>query len=160
MNWSVRRAAAAERDAATRVLQEYFAAVDVLVRDSPAQIERYLSAAGSGLWLAWRQDVAGSETVVGCIALRPLPELARAGEVKRLYVRPECRGMGVARALLQALEEEARRQGMQWLYLDSKDDLEAAIAFYLRSGYEPCERYNRNPQATIFLRKQLMPNRG
>ena len=38
---------------------------------------------------------------------------------------------------------------------DSKDDLETAKRFYEASGYTHCERYNDNPQATIFMRRQL-----
>ena len=44
---------------------------------------------------------------------------------------------------------------MNWIYLDTYDDLKAAIALYIRRGYETCERYNDNPQATVFLRKQI-----
>jgi hypothetical protein len=57
--------------------------------------------------------------------------------------------------LLVALEQYAQASGYEWLYLDSKDDLKAALRFYDRHGYEPCERYNRNQQATVFLRKAL-----
>ena len=78
-----------------------------------------------------------------------------AAEVKRLYVRPAFRGLGLAHALMQAAEEHARAGGLEWLYLDTKDDLHAAIHFYLGTGYQPCPRYNDNPQATLFLRKQL-----
>ena len=56
---------------------------------------------------------------------------------------------------MQAAEQHARAAGLQWLYLDTKDDLHAAIHFYLSTGYQPCPRYNDNPQATLFLRKQL-----
>ena len=70
------------------------------------------------------------------------------------FVR-QFRGLRLAHALMQAVEEHARAQGIQWLYLDTKDDLHAAIRFYLSTGYQPCPRYNDNPQATIFLRKQL-----
>ncbi len=87
--------------------------------------------------------------------LRPLPEIADAAEVKRLYVRPAFRGMRLAYALMQAAEEHARSEGILWLYLDTKDDLHAAIHFYLSTGYERCPRYNDNPQATLFLRKRL-----
>jgi len=41
------------------------------------------------------------------------------------------------------------------MYLDTKDDLISAIKFYQRQGYEACERYNDNPQATMFMRKKL-----
>jgi ribosomal protein S18 acetylase RimI-like enzyme len=95
--------------------------------------------------------------VAGCIALRPLRTREQAGEIKRLYVRPEFRGSGAALALLVALEQYAQASGYEWLYLDSKDDLKAALRFYDRHGYEPCERYNHNQQATVFLRKALHP---
>ena len=77
-----------------------------------------------------------------------------------MYVRSGFRGRGAALALLVALEQYAEASGYQWLYLDSKDDLKDAIRFYHRHGYEPCERYNRNTQATIFLRKPLPPMTG
>jgi ribosomal protein S18 acetylase RimI-like enzyme len=47
-------------------------------------------------------------------------------------------------------------KGVDWLYLDTNDDLHAAIAFYERNGYVRYSRYNDNPQATIFLRKKLV----
>jgi GNAT superfamily N-acetyltransferase len=84
-----------------------------------------------------------------------LPIPGPAGEIKRLFVRPEYRGLGVALRLLQTLEQFARSQNTKWLYLDTKDDLKDAIAFYLRNGYTACTRYNDNPQATKFMRKQL-----
>jgi ribosomal protein S18 acetylase RimI-like enzyme len=92
---------------------------------------------------------------VGCIALRPLPRFEHSGEVKRLYVRPESRGRYIADGLLKALEDYAVDAGYRTLYLDTKDDLVAAIRFYHRHGYEDCERYNENPQATIFMHKDL-----
>jgi ribosomal protein S18 acetylase RimI-like enzyme len=75
--------------------------------------------------------------------------------VKRLYVRPAFRQRGIADKLLQALEQFASTQGAEWLYLDTSDDLKAAIAFYEGHGYLRCDRYNDNPQATIFMRKQI-----
>src|SRR5205823_5504576 len=93
-------------------------------------------------------------TAVGCILYHPLVEMGSAGEVKRLYVRPAFRQRGVARALLEHLERFAASRGDEWLYLDTNDDLRAAIAFYERNGYVRCQRYNDNPQATIFMRKR------
>jgi len=57
---------------------------------------------------------------------------------------------GGSRAACQAIQV-----GYEWLYLDTKDDLENAIRFCKRHGYECCDRYNSNPQATIFMRKQF-----
>lgn len=137
-------------DDAYGIVQEYYDAVDVVVREDPDSFAREYFGVGAGIWLA-----SEGATTVGCIALRPLPKFKQSGEVKRLYVRPESRGQHIAEGLLKALEEYAVGAGYRTLYLDTKDDLVAAIRFYERHGYEACERYNENPQATIFMRKDL-----
>jgi ribosomal protein S18 acetylase RimI-like enzyme len=144
------RAGEQERDAAFRMVEEYNQAVNVVVRDSPESFAKDYFQSGAGFWLAQ----AGKE-FAGCIALRPLHTREQAAEIKRLYVRPEYRGSGAAGALLDALERYAEASGYRWLYLDSKDDLQAALRFYRRHGYAPCEPYNQNPQATVFMRKAV-----
>ena len=135
---------------AYRIVQEYYDAVDVVVREDAETFAREYFGEGAGIWLA-----DDEEATRGCIALRPLPRFERSGEVKRLYVKPDNRGRHIADRLLKALEEYAIGAGYRTLYLDSKDDLFAAIRFYHRHGYEDCDRYNQNPQATIFMRKEL-----
>jgi GNAT superfamily N-acetyltransferase len=132
------------------IVEEYYEAVGVMVREDPAEFRTKYFGPGAGIWLA--RDGAA---VVGCIALRPLKEMAGCGEVKRLYVKPEYRGQGIAERLLEALEAYARESGYGAIYLDSKDDLKAALRFYARHGYAECSRYNENPQATVFMRKDL-----
>jgi len=56
---------------------------------------------------------------------------------------------------MDALEAHARERGYTELFLDTKDDLLAAIRFYERRGYKRVPRYNDNPQATIFMRRVL-----
>jgi GNAT superfamily N-acetyltransferase len=146
----IHRACPEEPEDALSLIEEYYEAVDVVTRDDRTALLRYLSDPYSAIWVAY----AGS-TPIACILYRPLTELDSAGEIKRLYVRPGYRGHGAARLLLHTLEGFARKQGIAWLYLDTKDDLTGAIAFYRRHGYKPCERYNKNPQATIFMRKRL-----
>lgn len=140
-------------DEAYAIVREYYEAVGVMLRDDPESFARDYFRDGSGVWLAYEGG-----NVVGCIALRPLPQLERAGEIKRMYVKPEGRGQGIAERLLEALEEYAVEAGYRTLYLDTKDDLTTAIRFYRRHGYEECERYNENPQATIFMRKWVAGN--
>jgi GNAT superfamily N-acetyltransferase len=146
------RAEEQDREAAYRLVEEYNDAVEVTVRDSPEGFARDYFRSGAGFWLA-----AAGEKMAGCIALRALSTRPASGEIKRLYVKPEFRGSGVGEALLAALEQYAETSGYAWLYLDSKDDLKAALRFYARQGYEACERYNDNPQATVFLRRALHP---
>jgi DNA-binding MarR family transcriptional regulator/GNAT superfamily N-acetyltransferase len=138
-------------DDAPRLLEEYYEAVSVIQRDAPEAIQLVIGDDSSGIWVAYLQEKA-----VGCVMLRRLSSIPFAGECKRLYVRPEARGNGIADALLDAQEAFARSKGLQWIYLDSYDDLKAAIALYRKRGYLPCERYNDNPQATVFLRKNIV----
>ena len=148
---SVRRATRDDLPAALELVTEYFRALDVWVRDTESEFSEYLLGDGAGVWLAF----AGKEAV-GCIVLHPLGSLPASGEIKRLYVKPAYRRQGLAEDLLQALEEfAAKTASYEWLYLDSKDDLVTAIRFYERKGYERCDRYNANPQATVFMRKAL-----
>lgn len=137
-------------DDALTLLHEYYEAVHVVQRDKPGSVQKLIDAPASGMWLAYLGDEA-----VGCVALRKLASVPRASECKRLYVKPSARGNHIADLLLDAQETFARSQGIEWIYLDSYDDLKAAIAIYEKRGYEPCERYNDNPQATLFMRKYL-----
>ena len=147
----VRRATIKELGAAGELLAEYYEAIGVVKRDSLEEIAGYLSGeAGSRLWMASLDGLAA-----GCVVLRPLDGMERAAECKRLYVRLAFRGRGIADALLDAMEEHARAAGVAWVYLDSMEEMRAALQIYTRRGYEACARYNENPQATVFLRKQL-----
>lgn len=152
MKLSVQRATQNQAKAAFALIEEYYEAVGVVTRDDRAALEHYLSSSDSPIWVA----TVDSESA-GCVILRPLPQIPHAAEVKRLYVRSAFRGLRLAYALMQAVEKHARATGVEWLYLDTKDDLHAAIHFYLATGYQPRPRYNDNPQATLFLRKQLQP---
>lgn len=135
---------------AMALLQEYYEAVHVVLRDTPEKLQAMLAEPGSALWLAYLDGA-----LAGCVLVRPLPQVSKAFECKRLYVRPAARGHRIADRLMDALEAFARAEGAEWIYLDTYDDLTAAIALYERRGYERCERYNQNPQATVFLRKRL-----
>ncbi len=137
---------------AIQLLQEYYEAVSVVQRDTAEAIQKIIDNPDSGMWLAYLDEKA-----VGCVVLRKLRSLPFAGECKRLYVQPLARGYRIADKLLDAQEEFARTKGLRWIYLDSYDDLKVAIALYRKRGYVSCERFNDNPQATVFLRKNIEP---
>ncbi len=145
------RATPAQAADASVLLDEYYLDAGVLQRDTPETVHQLLSSPDGGLWLAYVEGVPA-----GCVVLRPLESIEQAGECKRLYVRPQFRRRGIAEGLLDAMEIYARSLSWGIVYLDSKDDLRAAIALYLHRGYQRCERYNDNPQATVFLRKSLV----
>ena len=74
-------------------------------------------------------------SLVGCAGLRPSGD--GGAEVKRMYVDPEARGHGVARALLRALVEHARMQGMRRLQLETGTEQPEAVALYESEGWTP-----------------------
>ncbi|MHB8502883.1 MAG: GNAT family N-acetyltransferase [Candidatus Acidiferrales bacterium] len=148
--FTVQRVPADECDAAWKIVKEYYEAAGVIARDARDDFARIYFRDGAGVWVASMES-----DVVGCIALRPLATIARSGEVKRLYVQPRLRGRGIAAALYRSLELYARERGYEWLYLDTTAEMVAAQRFYAALGYELTQRYNDNPQATIFMRRDL-----
>lgn len=153
-NIEIARASLKHLAAVRSLLSEYYAALNVIQRDTATDVRKLLREANSGFWIAY----VGSMPA-GCVVLRPLSTQRFAAECKRLYVRPAFRGNGIAKALLDRLETFAVSRGLTWVYLDSKDDLHAAIQLYRQRGYRRCKRYNDNPQATVFLRKKIRKSR-
>ncbi len=90
---------------------------------------------------------------VGCGAVRAIAP--RVGEIKRMWLHPDVRGLGVGARLLAALEATARQTGHRELRLDTNARLGEAIALYEAAGYRRIERYNDNPDATHFYAKRL-----
>jgi GNAT superfamily N-acetyltransferase len=150
--FEIQRATPIEIDTAYVIVEEYYEAMSVVARDMRDEFARLYFEDGAGIWLA-----SLGNTVIGCIALRAMRQSVESGEVKRLYVRPAHRGQGIAAALHDALESYATSFGYRWLYLDSASNMVVAIRFYEAQGYQPCTKYNENPQAAIFMRKQLRP---
>ncbi|WP_052401292.1 GNAT family N-acetyltransferase [Muricoccus aerilatus] len=100
----------------------------------------------------------GGGEALGCVALRPMEGSAFC-EMKRLFVAPEGRGMGLGRALVEAALREAGRMGYAGVRLDTLPFMTEAIALYRRCGFEPVEPYYETSVAgTIFLGRTL--NRG
>jgi GNAT superfamily N-acetyltransferase len=78
-------------------------------------------------------------------------------EIKRVWIAPEHRGRGLSSALMSDLEARALAAGRSVVVLDTNGVLVQAISVYHHLGYTPTERYNDNPHATHWFRKQLHP---
>ncbi len=78
------------------------------------------------------------------------------GEIKRMWVDPDWRGIGLGRQMLAELELHVGRLGHSRVVLDTNAVLTEAIAMYERAGYRPIERYNDNPYAQRWFEKHLV----
>ncbi|MEV0412690.1 GNAT family N-acetyltransferase [Streptomyces sp. NPDC050448] len=81
-------------------------------------------------------------------------------ELKRMYVVPEARGLGLARRILAELESDARTAGRTRMALETGDQQPEAIALYLSSGYTLSEKFGhyRFHEASRCMTKPLQPS--
>ena len=93
--------------------------------------------------------------VLGCGALRI--DGSGYGEVKRMFVLPEARGLKLGKRILRRIEEQARREGLACLRLETGIHQAEALALYRAAGY--VERglfgeYKPDP-LSVFMEKAL-----
>jgi putative acetyltransferase len=144
---------------ATRVIFREYAAglgVDLCFQGFEAELAslpgEYAAPRGS-LQLALANGQVG-----GCGAFRPIGDVdyANACEMKRLFVRPAFRGLGLGRLIAQTLMEQAMRAGYSVMLLDTLDDMEAARGLYGQLGFEEIPPYYFNPiPGAHYLKAQL-----
>ncbi|MEQ1735734.1 MAG: GNAT family N-acetyltransferase, partial [Rhodoglobus sp.] len=90
---------------------------------------------------------------VGCVALKVRP--GGLGEVKRMWVSPTARGLGLARRLLGRIEGEAAGRGIHTLRLDTNRTLIEAIALYRDLDYREIDAFNDEPYAHHWFEKRI-----
>lgn len=90
---------------------------------------------------------------VGCGALIFYPDAV--GLVKRMWVAPTVRGLGLGRRLLYELENRARVEGVRLMRLETRNELSEAIRMYQTSGYREVEPFNDEPYAHHWFEKSL-----
>lgn len=139
-----------------RLFADYSASLDVDLsyQDFGSELAalpgKYAPPSGE-LLLARRND----GEPLGCVGLRPLA-FDGVCEMKRLYVAPSGRGVGLGKALMRTIIERARQIGYCEMRLDTLPSMAAAQAMYRDAGFVPMEPYYETPvEGTVFLRLRL-----
>lgn len=134
---------AADMAAAAALIRQYAASLPIDLNaqgfaDEISGLPGPYAPPRGALLLAYKHDGP-----LGCIALKPLaPDV---GEIKRLFVAQEGRGLGIGKALVNAVLGEAARIGYREIKLDTLLHMTQAIALYRSFGFEPIAPYGSFP---------------
>jgi GNAT superfamily N-acetyltransferase len=147
---------AADLAAAVQLFEAYAASlgIDLAYQDFATELAtlpgKYAPPDGA---LLLARDLRG--TALGCVALRPMMA-ENCCEMKRLYVLPSARGLGLGKALVDAILQEAARIDYREIRLDTLPDMAEAMALYRQAGFAPIDPYYETPVAgTRFLGRFL-----
>ncbi len=103
----------------------------------------------AGWLLVGRQD----GKPIGCAAL--IRRDRGTAEIKRMWTAPAARGQGLAKRMLDRLEDMARQERFSRLLLDTNRALKEARELYRRRGFAEIAPYNDNPYADFWFEKRL-----
>lgn len=123
-------------------------AIERLVEALPAP---YVGPRGA-LWVAWEGTAA-----LGCVALHPLTPTT--GELKRMYVRPEARGRGVARRLIEHAIAVASAWGYARLRLGTLPTMRPAQQLYESLGFQRIAPYREEELGETWFYERWLGSR-
>ena len=134
----------------SKLFEEYSSSLEISLDFQDFDLELanlpgdYAPPAGCLLMAVWKGEV------VGCVGLRKFsPSIC---EMKRLYSRPRFRGLGIGRALCEAVIDQARKIGYERMRLDTLPSMETAKGLYASFGFKEIEPYRYNPvEGTSFM---------
>lgn len=145
------------QDDMRRLIVELNAAIAEQEPETPPEFQFQMTAeemarADTTVWVARRGGVA-----LGCCALRRIG--GGTGEIKRMYVRPQARGLGIADRMLAVVEERAARDGLERLALETGLLFHAAHRVYERAGFVRTGAFADYPDSgyAAFYAKPIRP---
>lgn len=122
---------------------------------TPAEFRHHMTVeqmAGADTTLFVARDASGATLGMGALRRH-----GAVGEVKRMFVKPAARGLGVGGAILERIEALARQEGIGRVVLETGSNFDAAKRVYERGGFETCEPVLDYPPSawTAFYAKSL-----
>ncbi len=95
-----------------------------------------------------------NEKVIGCAAIREFENTTC--ELKRMYLKPECRGKSIGKKLLQHMIDKAKELGYLTMRLDTLPQMKEALQLYRKFGFCEIDSYRFNPvEGTVYMEKAL-----
>ena len=96
------------------------------------EVEKYYLNKNGEFWV-----VEQHQNLVGTAAYYPINRGTNAVEVRKMYLQPQVRGLGLGKYLLTQLEQEINRRGFQEIWIETATVLREAVKLYEHHGYEP-----------------------
>lgn len=117
---------------------------------------KYAVENGGALYLAYIETPESPATgrAVGCLGLRAFTG-SESCELKRLYLAPEARGLGVSKLLMDAAIAKARELGYKEMLLDTLSSMTTARRLYVNYGFVEVDAYYESVPDAVFYRLKL-----
>lgn len=122
-------------DVVSTVLAEYGLGWEPTGADEDVlEVEKYYLAAGGEFWVIEQQN-----RIVGTGAYYPIKRGEKAVEIRKMYLLPAARGIGLGKYLLQQLESAIALRGFEQIWIETASVLAEAVKLYEASGYQQAE---------------------
>ncbi|MFM6813505.1 MAG: GNAT family N-acetyltransferase, partial [Dolichospermum sp.] len=96
------------------------------------QIEAYYLATGGEFWVVEQEN-----QIIGTAAYYPINRGEKAVEIRKMYLLPKVRGLGLGKFLLQQLETVISSRGFEQIWIETASILTEAVKLYESHGYLP-----------------------
>ncbi len=112
------------------------------------EVEKYYLAAGGEFWVIEQQ-----KKIVGTGAYYPIKRGEKAVEIRKMYLLPAARGIGLGKYLLQQLESAIAKLGYQQIWIETASVLTQAVKLYETSGYQQAEGVETPRCDRVYLKR-------
>jgi putative acetyltransferase len=112
------------------------------------QVEECYLATGGEFWVIEHQN-----KLVGTGAYYPIQRGENAVEIRKMYLLPSVRGLGLGKYLLQQLEIRIASRGFQEIWIETASILTEAVKLYESNGYEPATGVETTRCDRVYLKK-------